>query len=88
MNGLLYYKVIPVIMSYNGLMYKYTGQLFKEIKVKVEWGKVLTKVLLHNVFLIYRIYAERGKWRKRRREFLINHPKDGRRGTSQHTIED
>ena len=72
MKNFNYYKVIPIIITNEGLICKKTTELLKEINVEIEWGKTITKVLLHNVQLIYRIYTERGKWRRRRHEPLRN----------------
>ncbi len=34
-----YYKVIPVIITNEGLIHKKTVELLKEVNIKMEWGK-------------------------------------------------
>jgi len=61
-------RVIPVIISNDGLIYKQTTALMEEVGIKVDWDEAIREVLHINQEIIIRCYSKRGKWRERGRQ--------------------
>ena len=63
MKNFKYCKVIPIIVSNEGLIHRKTVEILDQVKIKINWGKAISKLLFINVQLIQRIYTESAKWR-------------------------
>ena len=70
MMGLRYSRVIPIIITVEGIIHKLTAEAFEEIGIKVDWGKILYKLLIFNINMIQKSYNE--NWRHRGRRLWEN----------------
>ncbi len=70
--GLKYSRVIPIIITVEGIIHKLTAEALEEIGLKVNWEKILYKLLIFNVNMIQKSYNENWQHRGRRLRGKLN----------------
>ncbi len=61
--GLKYLRVIHIIITVEGIIHKLTAEALEEIRLKMNFEKILYKLLIFNVNMIQKSYNE--NWRHR-----------------------